>query len=73
MNAPVPQIIWVLLGFAVGAVLSWLFARARQREALSAAATMELQASTELQIELSTARERASRGIYLDDRGLPHR
>jgi DNA recombination protein RmuC len=61
MNAPVPQIIWVLLGFAVGAVLSWLFARARQREALSAAATMELQASTELQIELSTARERASR------------
>src|ERR1700737_2620443 len=61
MNAPVPQIIWVLLGFAVGAVLSWLFARARQREALSAAATMALQASTELQIELSTARERASR------------
>jgi DNA recombination protein RmuC len=61
MNAPVPQIIWVLLGFAVGAVLSWLFARARQREASSAAATMALQASTELQIELSTARERASR------------
>jgi DNA recombination protein RmuC len=61
MNAPVPQIIWVLLGFAVGAVLSWLFARARQREASSAAATTALQASTELQIELSTARERASR------------
>jgi DNA recombination protein RmuC len=61
MNAPVPQIIWILLGFAVGAVLSWLFARARQREALSAAAAVALQASTELQIELSTARERASR------------
>ena len=61
MNAPVPQIIWVLLGFAVGAVLSWLFARARQREASSAAATTALHASTELQIELSTARERASR------------
>jgi DNA recombination protein RmuC len=61
MNAPVPQIIWVLLGLSVGAIFSWLFARARQREALSAAATIALQASTELQIELSTARERASR------------
>jgi DNA recombination protein RmuC len=53
MNEPVPQIIWAVLGLAIGALISWLIARARQREALAAAATTALQASTELQVELS--------------------
>ena len=57
MNEPMPQIIWAVFGLAIGAVISWLLARARQREALAAAATAALQASTGLQIELSTARE----------------
>ena len=61
MNEQVPQIIWAVLGLAIGALMSWLLARARQREALAAAATTALQASTALQIELSSARERASR------------
>jgi DNA recombination protein RmuC len=61
MNEPMPQIIWAALGLAVGAVISWLLGRALQREALAATATTALQASTELQIELSSARERASR------------
>jgi len=61
MNEPVPKIIWAVLGLAIGALISWLLARARQREALAAAATVALQASTVLQVELSTARERASR------------
>lgn len=61
MNEPVPKIIWAVLGLAIGALISWLLARARHREALAAAATVALQASTVLQVELSTARERASR------------
>jgi DNA recombination protein RmuC len=61
MNEQVPQIIGAVLGLAIGALMSWLLARARQREALAAAATSALQASTALQIELSSARERASR------------
>jgi DNA recombination protein RmuC len=61
MNESVPQIIWAILGLALGALISWLLARARQREAMGAAATAASQASTELQIELSTVRERASR------------
>jgi len=61
MNDPVLEIIWAVVGFCVGALLSWLLARARGREALNAAATIALKASTELQIELSSARERALR------------
>ena len=61
MNEQVPQIIWAVLGLAIGALISWLLARARQREALATAATTALQASTALQLELSSARERASR------------
>ncbi len=61
MNDTVPQFSWALLGLAFGAGLSWLFASARRREALATAANEALQASTELQIELSSARERASR------------
>jgi DNA recombination protein RmuC len=61
MNEPLPHVIWALLGLAVGAFISWMFAKARRREALSAAATTALQASTALQIELSSVREKASR------------
>ena len=58
MNEPV---LWAILGLAIGAVVSWLLARAWQREALAAAANTALQASTQLQVELSAARERVSR------------
>jgi DNA recombination protein RmuC len=61
MNEPGPQIIWPLLGLAVGAAISWVIARARQGGALAAAAADALQTSTALQVELSAARERASR------------
>jgi len=68
MNEPVPQIVWAVMGLAIGALISWLIALARQREALAAAATTALQASTELQVELSAARKRASRLPELETR-----
>jgi DNA recombination protein RmuC len=61
MNGAMPQIVCALFGLAIGAVISWLLARPRQREALAAAANTALQASMELQIELSAAQERAGR------------
>jgi DNA recombination protein RmuC len=61
MNDPVPQIIWALVGFGVGTLICWLLSRAQRREALATAANTALKASTELQVELSSARERASR------------
>jgi hypothetical protein len=61
MNELVPQIIWGVLGLAVGAVISSLLARSRQHEASAAAVTVASQASTALQIELSSAKEWASR------------
>jgi DNA recombination protein RmuC len=54
-------ILWGVLGIAVGAAISWVLGRARQRDAVSSAAATALQASTQLQIELSSAKERASR------------
>jgi DNA recombination protein RmuC len=68
MNESVQQILWALLGLAAGAFISWLLARGRQREALVAAAHTALQSSTELQIELSAARERVARGPELEAR-----
>jgi DNA recombination protein RmuC len=61
MNVSLPQILWAVLGLVAGAALSWVLAKARQREALAAATANALQASTALQIELSSACERASR------------
>jgi DNA recombination protein RmuC len=61
MNEPVSQIIWATLGLAIGAFISWRLTRASQREAMAAAAAAALRATTALQIELSSARERASR------------
>lgn len=55
------QIICALLGIVVGATVSWLLARSQRREALAAAAGDALRASTALHVELSVARERASR------------
>jgi DNA recombination protein RmuC len=57
----VPQILSAMLGLVIGAVISWLLVRTRHREALAAVTTTASQASTQLQIELSAARERASR------------
>jgi DNA recombination protein RmuC len=56
-----PQIIWVALGLLIGAAVSWVLARARQRQALAEAAAAALQVSTQLQVEMSTLKERASR------------
>jgi DNA recombination protein RmuC len=61
MNQPVFPILWALGGLIIGALISWVFAKSRQREALAAAEAGSLQAATTLQIELSSVRERASR------------
>jgi hypothetical protein len=53
-------IIWAFLGIVLGALASWLFARVRQWVALSAAEASAVQASTALQIELSSARRSTS-------------
>jgi DNA recombination protein RmuC len=55
------SVLWTVVGLAIGAVTTWALARARQREALAAAAATAAQAATALQVELSAARERASR------------
>jgi DNA recombination protein RmuC len=64
MNETVPQVLWAILGLAVGALTSWFIARSRQREALATATNSALQASTQLQVELSrvTAELAAERG-----------
>ena len=66
MNEPGPQITWLLLALAAGAAISWVIARARQREALATAATDALKTSAALQVELSATRERASRVSELE-------
>ena len=53
MNESALQFLWALSGFGAGAVITWLLARARQREAVAAGAAAAMQASTALQIELS--------------------
>jgi DNA recombination protein RmuC len=55
------RLLWGVLGLAVGATISWMFARSRQRQALAEAAAAALQASTQLQVEMSSLKERASR------------
>jgi len=52
----------------VGALVSWLLASARFRVAQSAAAHAAAQASLPLQVELSSAKERASRVPDLESR-----
>src|SRR5271170_1024242 len=54
MNGSVAPLLWILLGFLIGALISWILASSRQRAAVA-------QASAVLQMELSTVRERASR------------
>jgi len=66
MNEPGPQITWLLLALAAGAAISWVIARARQREALATAAADALKTSAALQVELSATRERASRVSELE-------
>jgi len=66
MNEPGPQITWQLLALAAGAAISWVIARARQREALATAAADALKTSAALQVELSATRERASRVSELE-------
>jgi DNA recombination protein RmuC len=55
------SIIWAVLGLLAGAAISWVLSRSRQRQALSEAAAAALEASTQLQVELSSLKERASR------------
>jgi hypothetical protein len=61
MSESVAQIIWAVVGLAIGAVITWVLANARQRDALAAAAATAALAATALQMELPIARERASR------------
>jgi DNA recombination protein RmuC len=62
------EVAWAFVGVAIGALLSWLLERARRREALATAAHLAGQAATQLQVELSTARERANRLPELQSR-----
>jgi DNA recombination protein RmuC len=55
------SIIWAVLGLLAGAAISWVLSRSRQRQALAEAAAAALEASTQLQVEASTLKERASR------------
>ena len=66
MNQPVFPILWALGGLIIGALISWVLAKSRQREALAAAEANSLQAATTLQIELSSVREKASRAQELE-------
>jgi sensor histidine kinase regulating citrate/malate metabolism len=61
MNEAMPQILWAVLGLVIGATVSWLLARSRQRQTLAEAAAAALQVSTQLQVEMSSLKERASR------------
>jgi DNA recombination protein RmuC len=68
MDGLLPEILCAIVGLIVGAVVTWLLASARSREAQSAAARAALQASLTLQVELSSAKERASRIPDLENR-----
>jgi DNA recombination protein RmuC len=61
MNQLLPQIVWAVLGLLIGAAVSWTLARSRQRQALAEAAAEALTTSTQLQVEMSSLKERASR------------
>ena len=61
MNGSLLQILWVGLGLAIGSVVTWAFAKSRQREAIALAETAAQQAAAALQIDLSSMRERAAR------------
>jgi uncharacterized protein YejL (UPF0352 family) len=61
MNQLLPEIICAVLGLVIGAVMSGMLARSRQRQALAEAAAAALQVSTQLQVEIPSLRERASR------------
>jgi DNA recombination protein RmuC len=55
------SILYTVVGFVSGAVIAWLIARSRASQALAEAAATTLEASSLLQIELSSFKERASR------------
>src|SRR6266404_4311300 len=61
MSQPLFVFLAVLVALAMGAAIGWLLASARARAASAAARIATLQASTTLQIELSSVKEKASR------------
>lgn len=61
MSQLLPEIIWAVLGLLIGAAASWVLARSHGRQSLAEAAAASLQASSQLQVELSSLKERASR------------
>jgi DNA recombination protein RmuC len=68
MNSLLPEILCVAGGLIVGSLVSWLIANASHREAQSTAADIASQTSVGLQVELSSAKERASRIPDLESR-----
>jgi DNA recombination protein RmuC len=68
MDPLLPEILCAVTGLIVGALVSWMLASGRFREAQSVAAGAASQASVALQIELSLAKERASRIPDLEGR-----
>lgn len=68
MDSLLPEILCIIVGLIVGGLVSWLIAGARHRAAQSTAANSLAQASVALQVDLSSARERASRVPDLENR-----
>ena len=68
MDSLLPEILCIIVGLIVGGLVSWLIAGARHRAAQATAANSLAQASVALQVDLSSARERASRVPDLENR-----
>ena len=66
MHESLSSIILAVVALMIGAAIGWLVAGARARATSAAAAASALQASTGLQIELASAREKASRVLELE-------
>jgi DNA recombination protein RmuC len=66
MSESLSPIILAIVALMIGAAVSWIVASARARAATATATASALQASTALQIELSSAREKASRVLELE-------
>ena len=61
MGESAAMFLWAAITLGFGALIGWLLGSARHRAAMAAVRTEALQASTSLQVELSSLRERASR------------
>src|SRR5258705_6172818 len=68
MHQLLPEIVWAVLGLLIGASVSSMLVRSRQRQALAEASAAALHVSTQMQVEVSSLKERASRIPDLESR-----